>query len=57
KRLADLKAKKEKSEESLKKLLKNSAIIRAQKQKMVEHEAKRQKMFDEYNHQIAHMAD
>nr|GEW85662.1 hypothetical protein [Tanacetum cinerariifolium] len=44
KRLADLKAKKEKSEESLKKLLKNSAIIRAQKQKMVEHEAKRQKI-------------
>nr|GEW67895.1 hypothetical protein [Tanacetum cinerariifolium] len=56
KRLANLKAEKEKSKESLKKLLKNSAIIRAQEQKMVEHEAKRQKMFDEYNHQITHKA-
>ncbi|GJR37616.1 hypothetical protein Tco_1213300 [Tanacetum coccineum] len=41
KRLDDLKTKKEKSKESLKKLLKNSATIRAQKQKMAEHEAKR----------------
>ncbi|GJX13264.1 hypothetical protein Tco_0205022 [Tanacetum coccineum] len=57
KRLADLKVEKEKSEESLKKLLKNSATIRAQKQKMAEHEAKRKKMFDEYNHQITHTAD
>nr|GEW56382.1 hypothetical protein [Tanacetum cinerariifolium] len=32
----------------------NSATIKAQKQKMAEHEAKRQKMFDEYNHQITH---
>ncbi|GJR91474.1 hypothetical protein Tco_0215485 [Tanacetum coccineum] len=55
--LADLKAEKKKSEQSLKKLLKNSAIIRARKQKMAEHEAKRQKMFDEYNYQITYRAD
>nr|GEU91856.1 retrovirus-related Pol polyprotein from transposon TNT 1-94 [Tanacetum cinerariifolium] len=57
KRLADLKAKKEKSKKSLKKLLKNSSTIKAQKQKMAEHEAKRQKMFNEYNHQITHRVD
>ncbi|GKD39944.1 hypothetical protein Tco_1260151 [Tanacetum coccineum] len=53
KRLTDLKAEKEKF---LKKIL-NAATIRAQTQKMVEHEAKRQKMLDEYNHQISFRAD
>ncbi|GJU72069.1 hypothetical protein Tco_1263474 [Tanacetum coccineum] len=53
---ADLKVEKEKSEKSLKKIL-NPATIKAQTQKMVEHEAKRKKMFDEYNHQITHRAD
>ncbi|GJX37573.1 hypothetical protein Tco_0250876 [Tanacetum coccineum] len=53
KRLADLKAEKEKSEKSLHKIL-NPATIRVQAQKMVEYEAKRKKMFDEYNHQITH---
>ncbi|GKF23805.1 hypothetical protein Tco_0076127, partial [Tanacetum coccineum] len=57
KRLADLKAEKERSEESLKKILRNTATIRAQTQKMAEHEAKRKKMLDEYNHQISHRAD
>ncbi|GJU55334.1 hypothetical protein Tco_1229048 [Tanacetum coccineum] len=56
KRLADLKAEKEKSEKFLKKIL-NPATIRAQTQKMAEHEAKRQKMLDEYNHQISFRAD
>ncbi|GKA14807.1 hypothetical protein Tco_0694453 [Tanacetum coccineum] len=51
--LADLKAEKEKSEKSWKKIL-NPATIKAQTQKMAEHEAKRKKMFDEYNHQITH---
>ncbi|GJW72253.1 hypothetical protein Tco_0129170 [Tanacetum coccineum] len=55
-RLADLKAEKEKSEKLLKKIL-NPATIRAQTQKMAKHEAKRQKMFDEYNHQISFRAD
>ncbi|GJT03946.1 hypothetical protein Tco_0838408 [Tanacetum coccineum] len=56
KRLAYLKAEKEKSEKFLKKIL-NPATIRAQTQKMAEHEAKRQKMLDEYNHQISFRAD
>ncbi|GJV95134.1 hypothetical protein Tco_1546711 [Tanacetum coccineum] len=56
KRLADLKDKKEKFKKSLKKIL-NPATIRAQTQKMAEHEAKRKKMFNEYNHQITHRAD
>nr|GFB51040.1 hypothetical protein [Tanacetum cinerariifolium] len=43
KRLDNIKAKNEKFEESLKKILRNSATIRAQKQKMAEHEAKRKK--------------
>nr|GEV20068.1 hypothetical protein [Tanacetum cinerariifolium] len=40
----------------LKKIL-NPATIRAHAQKMAEHEAKRQKMLDEYNHQISFRAD
>ncbi|GKE76511.1 hypothetical protein Tco_1542631 [Tanacetum coccineum] len=56
KRLADLKAEKEKSKKLLKKIL-NPATIRAQTQKMAEHEAKRQKLLDEYNHQISFRAD
>ncbi|GKC60486.1 hypothetical protein Tco_1088084 [Tanacetum coccineum] len=48
KRLADLKAEIEKSEKSLRKFL-NPTIIKAQTQNMAEHEAKRKKMFDEYN--------
>ncbi|GJU97618.1 hypothetical protein Tco_1326889 [Tanacetum coccineum] len=54
--LADLKGEKEKFEKSLKKIL-NLAIVRAPAQKMAEYEAKRKKMFDEYNHKINHRAD
>ncbi|GKB48577.1 hypothetical protein Tco_0899330, partial [Tanacetum coccineum] len=56
KRLADIKGEKEKFEKSLKKIL-NPAKVRAPAQKMVEYEAKRKKMFDEYNHKINHRAD
>ncbi|GJU64091.1 putative reverse transcriptase domain-containing protein [Tanacetum coccineum] len=56
KRLADLKAEKEKFEKSLKKIL-NPATIKAQAQKMAEYNAKRKLMFDEYNHQLTHRAD
>ncbi|GJS32753.1 hypothetical protein Tco_0531135 [Tanacetum coccineum] len=56
KRLADLKAEKEKSKKLLKKIL-NPATIRAQTHKTAEHEAKRQKLLDEYNHQISFRAD
>ncbi|GKE00287.1 hypothetical protein Tco_1388270 [Tanacetum coccineum] len=56
KRLADLKPEKEKSKKLLKKIL-NPATIRAQTQKMAEHESKRQKLLDEYNHQISIRAD
>ncbi|GJT68144.1 hypothetical protein Tco_1019624 [Tanacetum coccineum] len=44
KRLVDLKY-----EESLKQILRNSATIKAQKEKMAEHESKRAKMLREYN--------
>nr|GEV93947.1 hypothetical protein [Tanacetum cinerariifolium] len=47
-RLADLKAEKEISDESFRKML-NPAIVRAQTQKMAEYEAKRAKMLKEYN--------
>nr|GEV75580.1 hypothetical protein [Tanacetum cinerariifolium] len=56
KRLANLKAEKEKSEKSLQKTM-NPATIRAQAQKMAEYEAKMKKMLDEYNHQISYMID
>ncbi|GJZ47757.1 hypothetical protein Tco_0601589 [Tanacetum coccineum] len=56
KRLANLKAKKEKSEKSLQKIM-NPATIRAQDQKMAPYKAKIKKMLDEYNHQISHTAD
>ncbi|GJV49876.1 hypothetical protein Tco_1440088 [Tanacetum coccineum] len=55
KRLADLKAKKEKYGESLKKIM-NPATIKAQAQKMAEYEAKK-KMFDKYDHHITHIAN
>ncbi|GJY77097.1 hypothetical protein Tco_0482213 [Tanacetum coccineum] len=56
KRLANLKAEKEKSEKSLQKIM-NPATIRAQAQKMAAYKAKIKKMLDEYNHQISHTAD
>ncbi|GJT28515.1 hypothetical protein Tco_0908790 [Tanacetum coccineum] len=56
KRISDLKAKKEKSEQELRKLL-NLATLKAQAQKWTEHEAKKVKMMEEYNHQISFRAD
>ncbi|GKG51360.1 hypothetical protein Tco_0541744, partial [Tanacetum coccineum] len=56
KRLADLKAKNEKSEQYLKKII-NPTIIKAQAHKIAEYEAKKAKILDEYNHQITHRAD
>ncbi|GKB36080.1 hypothetical protein Tco_0881022, partial [Tanacetum coccineum] len=56
KRISDLKAKKEKSEQELRKLL-NPATLKAQAQKWTEHEAKKAKMMEEYNHQISFRAD
>ncbi|GJT03441.1 hypothetical protein Tco_0824610 [Tanacetum coccineum] len=55
KRLADLKAEREKSEKKLKKL--SLADIQAQAQKLAKFEAKRKKLLDEYNHYIIYRAD
>ncbi|GKC24228.1 hypothetical protein Tco_1026378 [Tanacetum coccineum] len=56
KRISDLKAKKEKSEQELRKLL-NPATLKAQAQKWTEYEAKKAKMMEEYNHQISYRVD
>ncbi|GKB72214.1 hypothetical protein Tco_0933626, partial [Tanacetum coccineum] len=56
KRLYDLKAKQEKSEQELRKLL-NPATLKAQTQKWTKHEAKKAKMMEEYNYQISFRAD
>nr|GEU77613.1 uncharacterized mitochondrial protein AtMg00810-like [Tanacetum cinerariifolium] len=56
KRLSDLKAEKEKSEQELKKIF-NQATLKAQTRKWTKHEAKKAKMMKEYNHQISFRAD
>nr|GEV51751.1 hypothetical protein [Tanacetum cinerariifolium] len=56
KRLSDLKAQEEKSEEELNKLL-NQATLKAQGQKWNEHEEKKSKMIKDFKHQIAFRAD
>ncbi|GJX63377.1 hypothetical protein Tco_0296277 [Tanacetum coccineum] len=56
KRISDLKAEKEKLEQELRKLL-NPATLKAQAHKWTEHEAKKAKMMEEYNHQISYRAD
>ncbi|GJY37247.1 hypothetical protein Tco_0422625 [Tanacetum coccineum] len=56
KRFKDLKDEQEKSEQELRKLL-NPATLKAQAQKWTEHEAKKAKMMEEYNHQISFRAD
>ncbi|GJU01715.1 hypothetical protein Tco_1112053 [Tanacetum coccineum] len=56
KRISGLKAEKEKLEQQLRKLL-NPATLKAQAQKWTEHEAKKAKMMEEYNHQISFRAD
>nr|GEV09163.1 hypothetical protein [Tanacetum cinerariifolium] len=55
KTLADLKAKKEKSEKKLKKVMTLPKIL-AQAQRLGEYEAKRAKMLTEYNHYITYRA-
>nr|GEV33241.1 hypothetical protein [Tanacetum cinerariifolium] len=56
KRLSDLKAKKEKSEQELRKMF-NQATLKARAEKLTEHEAKKAKMMEEYNHHISFIAD
>nr|GEV70641.1 hypothetical protein [Tanacetum cinerariifolium] len=56
KRLDDLKAEKERSEKKLRKMF-NHAILKAQAQKWTEHEAKKVKMMEEYNHLISFRDD
>ncbi|GKD97640.1 hypothetical protein Tco_1381537, partial [Tanacetum coccineum] len=56
KRISGLKAEKEKLEQELRKLL-NPATLKAQAQKWTEHEVKKAKMMEEYNHQISFRAD
>ncbi|GJY75394.1 hypothetical protein Tco_0480510 [Tanacetum coccineum] len=56
KRISDLKAEKEKSKQELRKFL-NPATLKAQAQKWTEHEAKKAKIMEEYNHQISFRAD
>ncbi|GJY36310.1 ribonuclease H-like domain-containing protein [Tanacetum coccineum] len=56
KRISDLKAEKEKSEQELRKMF-NQATLKAHAQKWTEHEAKKAKMMEEYKHQISFRAD
>ncbi|GJQ97421.1 hypothetical protein Tco_0008560 [Tanacetum coccineum] len=56
KRLVDMKAEKDKSEQELRKMF-NPTTLKAQAQKWTEHEAKKAKMIEEYNHQITFRAD
>nr|GEU53190.1 hypothetical protein [Tanacetum cinerariifolium] len=56
KRLKDLKADQEKSEQELRKLL-NPGTLNAQAEKWIEHEAKKAKMMEEYKRQISFRAD
>ncbi|GJZ14697.1 hypothetical protein Tco_0550374 [Tanacetum coccineum] len=56
KRISDLKAQKDKSEQELKKMF-NQATLKAQAKKWTEHEAKKAKILEEYNHQISLRAD
>nr|GFB66712.1 hypothetical protein [Tanacetum cinerariifolium] len=56
KRLEDLKAKNEISEQKLRKMF-NPAMLKARAQKWTEHEATKAKMMKEYNHQISFRPD
>ncbi|GJR89708.1 hypothetical protein Tco_0213719 [Tanacetum coccineum] len=56
KRISDLKAEKEKSEQQLRKMF-NQPTLKAQAEKWTEHEAKKAKMIEEYKHQISFRAD
>ncbi|GJS94423.1 hypothetical protein Tco_0801391 [Tanacetum coccineum] len=56
KRISDLKAQKDKSKQELRKMF-NQATLKAQAKKWTEHEAKKAKILEEYNHQISFRAD
>ncbi|GJZ82556.1 hypothetical protein Tco_0647729 [Tanacetum coccineum] len=49
KRISDLKAQQDKSKQELRKMF-NQAILKAQPKKWTEHEAKKAKIVEEYNH-------
>ncbi|GKA05390.1 hypothetical protein Tco_0684510 [Tanacetum coccineum] len=56
KRISDLKAQKDKSEQELRKMF-NQATLKAQAKKWTEQEAKKAKILEEYNHLISFRAD
>ncbi|GJV01623.1 hypothetical protein Tco_1335192 [Tanacetum coccineum] len=56
KRISDLKAQKDKSEQEPRKMF-NQATVKAQSKKWTEHEAKKAKILEEYNYQISFRAD
>ncbi|GKD92671.1 hypothetical protein Tco_1372508 [Tanacetum coccineum] len=56
KRISDLKAQKDKSEQEPRKMF-NQATLKAHAKKWTEHEAKKAKILEEYNHQISFRAD
>nr|GEV36260.1 hypothetical protein [Tanacetum cinerariifolium] len=56
KRISDLKAKKDKSKQELRKLF-NQATLKAQAKKWTKHKAKKANILEEYNHQISFRAD
>ncbi|GJT83624.1 hypothetical protein Tco_1057966 [Tanacetum coccineum] len=56
KRISDLKAQKDKFEQELRKMF-NQATLKAHAKKWTEHDAKKAKILEEYNHQISFRAD
>ncbi|GJZ98951.1 hypothetical protein Tco_0671502 [Tanacetum coccineum] len=56
KRLSDLKAEQERSEQELRRMF-NQATLKAQAHKWTKHEAKKVKMMEEFNHQISFNVD
>ncbi|GJZ74076.1 hypothetical protein Tco_0638222 [Tanacetum coccineum] len=56
KKISDLKAQKDTSEQELRKMF-NQATLKAQAKKWTEHEAKKAKILEEYNHQISFRVD
>ncbi|GJW30216.1 hypothetical protein Tco_0047091 [Tanacetum coccineum] len=56
KRISDLKARQDKSEQELRKMF-NQATLKVRAKKWTEHEAKKAKIMEEYNHHISFRAD
>ncbi|GKA23786.1 hypothetical protein Tco_0709819 [Tanacetum coccineum] len=56
KRISDLKARQDKSEQEMRKMF-NQATLKVQAKKWIEHEAKKAKIMEEYNHHISFRAD